>query len=141
MDSGYSSLMSVSANYARNYHVDLLNSWNGTPEGMTETSPNRINSSINPIIDQANQYNNATSDRFLISRNYVALKNINFSYHLPKTVLRPLSLNSAYLSFSAENVWTNTKRKGLPVSQYMSGYVYNMMPIARVYTFALNVSF
>jgi len=141
LDSSYSSLMSTSSSYVRNYHVDLLNSWNGVPEGMTETSPNRINSGINPVIDHANQYNNSTSDRFLISRNYVALKNINFSYRLPSSILRPLSINSAQLFFSAENVVTSTKRKGLAVSQEMRGYVYNMMPIPRVYTFGLNVTF
>lgn len=56
-------------------------------------------------------------------------------------MLRPLTLNSASVFFSAENVVTSTKRKGLAVSQRMSGYVYNMMPIPRVYTFGLNVSF
>lgn len=141
MDSSYASLMSTSGNYVRNYHIDILNSWNGVPEGMTETSPNRINNSINPVIDMGQTYNNATSDRFLISRNYVALKNINFSYRLPKSVLRTLTLNTAQIFFSAENVLTNTKRKGMPATQNLSGYIYNMMPASRVYTFGLNVSF
>ena len=141
LDSSYASLLDPSSKCVRNYHVDLLNSWSGTPEGMTETSPDRINSSINPVIDYANSYNNSTSDRFLISRNYVALKNIHLTYTLPKSVLKPLTLNTASVFFSAENVVTSTKRKGLAVSQRMSGYVYNMMPIPRVYTFGLNVSF
>lgn len=141
MDSNYSSLMDLSSNYVRNYHADILNSWNGVPEGMTADSPNRINSSINPIIDMGQTDNTVTCDRFLISRNYVSLKNINFAYTLPKTVTRPLMLNSARLFFSAENVVTSTKRKGLPANQYMSGYVYNQMPAPRVYTFGLNVSF
>lgn len=141
LDSSYRSLLSPSSNYVHNYHVDLLNSWSGVPEGMTETSPDRINNSINPVIDYANTYNISTSDRFLTSRNYIALKNIHFTYSLPKSVLRPLTLNSASVFFSAENVATSTKRKGLAVSQRMSGYVYNMMPIPRVYTFGLNVSF
>lgn len=140
LDSSYASLMSTSSSYVRNYHVDLLNSWSGVPEGMTETSPDRINSDINPVIDAANTYNNATSDRFLISRNYVQLKNINFTYRLPKSILKPLTLSSASVYFSAENVVTSTKRKGLAVSQYLSGYVYNMMPIPRVYTFGINVT-
>lgn len=141
LDSSYASLLDPSSKCVRNYHVDLLNSWSGTPEGMTETSPDRINSSINPVIDYANSYNNSTSDRFLISRNYVVLKNIHLTYTLPKSVLKPLTLNTASVFFSAENVVTSTKRKGLAVSQRMSGYVYNMMPIPRVYTFGLNVSF
>lgn len=141
MDSGYSSLMSLSSSYVRNYHKDILNSWNGVPEGMTETSPNRINRSINPVIDMTQTYNNSTSDRFLISRNYVCLKNINFAYSLPKSLIRPLTLTSARLYFSAENVVTSTKRTGLAATQRLSGYVYNQMPPARVFTFGLNVSF
>lgn len=141
LDSSYSSLMNVSSSYVRNYHVDLLNSWSGVPEGMTETSPDRINSNINPVIDYANTYNNSTSDRFLTSRNYVSLKNVNFSYRLPKSLLNTLTLSSASVYFSAENVLTSTKRQGLSVSQNLSGYVYNIMPPSRVYTFGLNVSF
>lgn len=141
LDSGYSSLMSLSSSYVRNYHVDILNSWSGVPEGMTETSPDRINSDINPVIDMSQMYNNASSDRFLISRNYVSLKNINFAYRLPRTVTRPLTLTSARVYFSAENVVTSTKRKGLPATQSIDGYVYNQMPAPRVFTFGLNVSF
>lgn len=141
LDSGYSSLLSVDSKNVRNYHVDILKAWSGVPEGMTADSPDRISRSINPVIDHANSYNNSTSDRFLTSRNYVCLKNINFSYRLPKSVLRPLTLTSAQVFFTAENVYTNTKRQGMPISQYMSGYVYNMMPLPRVYTFGLNVSF
>lgn len=141
MDSGYSSLMSLSSSYSRNYHSDILNSWSGVPAGMTETSADRINNNINPVIDMYQTYNNATSDRFLISRNYVSLKNINFAYTFPKSITRPLTLTTARLYFAAENVVTSTKRKGLPANQYLSGYVYNQMPTARVFTFGLNVSF
>lgn len=140
-DSSYASLMSINSKNVTNYHVDILNSWSGVPEGMTETSPDRINSGINPIIDHANTYNNSSSDRFLISRNYVTLKNINLTYRLPKSVLQPLTLTSANVFFSAENVVTNTKRQGLAVAQNPGGYVYNMMPLPRIYTFGLNVSF
>ena len=104
-------------------------------------SPDRINRSIYPVIDMTQSYNNATSDRFLISRNYVCLKNINFAYRLPSSILRPLTITSARVYFAAENVVTSTKRRGLPANQYLSGYVYNQMPSPRVYTFGLNVSF
>lgn len=142
LDSSYASLMSVSNKNVTNYHADILNSWNGMPDGMSETSAGRLNNDINPLIDSSvSSYNNATSDRFLISRDYVSLKNINFTYRLPKSVLNALQLNSAILSFSAENVITHTKRQGLAVSQDMKGYVSNTMPLPRVYTFGLNVSF
>lgn len=139
-DGVYSSLMGTGS--VQNYHVDILNSWNGVPAGMTETSAGRINPDINPVIDaNYDSYNNASSDRWLTSRNYVCFKNLNISYRLPKSVLKPLTLNSAQIYFSAENLVTSTKRTGLAATQYMSGNVYNVMPNPRVYTFGLNVSF
>lgn len=140
LDSTYSSLMNTSS--LHNYHVDILNSWSAMPEGMTADSADRINPNIAPVIDMNySDYNNATSDRWLTPRGYVCLKNINFSYRLPKSVLKPMQLNSAQVFFSAENVVTSTKRQGLCTSQYQSGHTYNVMPNPRVFTFGLNVSF
>lgn len=140
MDYGYSSLMDPDTKNPRNYHVDLLNSWAGTPTSMTEGSADRINAGINPIIDANENYNNATSDRWLVSRNYLCLKNINFSYRLPKSIVRKLDLSNVLLSFSAENVFTCTKRKGLQAQQSLSGGVYNSIAPARVFTFGLTVN-
>ena len=140
MDSSYSSLMSVSSN-ATNYHVDMLNSWYGIPEGMTETSADRITTDVNPVVSQSlNSYNNATSDRWLTSRDYLVFKNLNFSYTLPKSLVNRLTLQNVMVSFSAENLFTKTARKGLDAQQTLSGYQYNYIPSSRVFTFGLSVT-
>lgn len=141
MDYGYSSLMNPSTTSVRNYHVDLLNSWDGAPAGMTENSADRINPNINPEINSSlSTWNNSTSDRWLVSRNYLALKNLNFAYRLPKSVTRVLDLSVVQFTFSAENVFTCTKRRGLQAQQSLSGGVYNSIPPARVFTFGLSVT-
>ena len=140
MDSSYSNLMSVSSS-ANTYHIDALNSWYGIPDGMTETSADRISTDVNPVVAQSlNSYNNATSDRWLTSRDYLVLKNINFAYTLPKSLVNRLTLQNVQLSFSAENVFTKTARKGLDAQQTLSGYQYNYIPSSRVFTFGLSVT-
>lgn len=68
-DSSYQSLMSTSsASSATANHVDVLGSWNGVPEGMTEASPDRILADGIPVLDfNLSTYNNDTSDRWLTS--------------------------------------------------------------------------
>lgn len=139
-DSTYSSLMS-SGSSASAYHVDILNSWNGIPEGMTETSPNRISRSINPMVSSdLSSDNNGGGDRWLISRNYLCLKNVNLSYSFPRNLIRKIDLQGLMLSFSAENLFTKTARKGLDPTQSVGGGQYNYVAAARVYTFGLTVN-
>lgn len=140
IDYAYYGIMGTSNKEPRNYHADMVNSWNGVPEGMTETSANRINSGINPRIDSSNSYNNTSSDRRLLSRNYIALKNLNVTYSLPSTWTKALDVKNILVGFSAENVFISTKRKGMNAQQALSGGVYNSMPPARVYTFSLSVT-
>lgn len=139
-DSTYASLMGSSSSTGA-YHVDMLNSWNGVPEGMTADSPNRISKSINPIIDNAlDSDNNAACDRWLTSRDYLCFKNLNVSYQLPRNFIRTLGLQGVQVGFSAENIFTKTSRKGLEPTQGVGGSQANYVAAARVYTFGLTVN-
>lgn len=137
-DSNYASLVSP-GNGPTAVSTDVFNSWSGVPEGMTETSPNRINNQINPVINFNQQYNNAGSDRWLISRNYLCFKNLNVSYALPKSFLRPLSISGAKVFFQGENIFISTKRKGLSPQLGNNGAQGNYLVPARVYTFGLSL--
>lgn len=140
LDYNYQDLMSLST-AARAVHKDILNSWFGAPEGMTADSPDRITKAINPAITQTfSSENNAVSDRFLTSRDYLVIKNISASYSLPKAWVKKLQLQNVLLTFSGENLFTKTARKGLNAQQSTSGYQYNYLPASRVYTFGLTVN-
>lgn len=139
IDSSYTGLMSAGSK-VQAYHQDILNAWNGRPEGMTDESADRINPNICPQINDGISYNNTTSDRWLTSRNFWALKNINFTYRLPRNLVNKLDLSGITCSFSAENVYTHTARKGMQAMQAIGGGMGNYLPSARVYTFGVQVN-
>lgn len=138
MDGVYSSLMSFSGNPSQ-VHSDVLNAW--TPDMIVDAdSPDRINTSINPQIHQETyNTNNATSDRFLTSRDYLVFKNLNFAYRVPRTLLKKIDLQSAQLSFSCENLFTKTARKGMDSQQGLAGGQSNYLTTPRVFTFGLTL--
>lgn len=110
-DWGYQSLMHAgSANDAGSgWHKDILNSW-------SEKNPN---SNI-PRVDSDDQYANATSDRFLVSSNYLDIDNISFGYNFPRTWVNRIGLKGLRLYFTADNVALFAKRKGLDPHQSYS---------------------
>ncbi|MDE5708361.1 MAG: TonB-dependent receptor, partial [Alistipes sp.] len=108
-DTTYASLMSMSANSASALHKDMLKSWSGVPEGMTDDSPNRIDPNGIPIADmQLSSYNNATSDRWLQDASYFVIKNINLSYSFPKTITNKMGIVGLSSNARIENAATPT---------------------------------
>ena len=142
-DASYMSLMSTaSASSASANHKDILKSWNGVPEGMTETSPNRIDPNGTPIIDfNLSTYNNDTSDRWLTSADYLIFKNINLSYNLPKAWIQSMGIQGLQVKAGAENLFTLTARKGMNPQYSFSGGSDDTYVSARVFNFGLSVTF
>lgn len=142
-DATYQKLMSVST-YTNAMHEDVLKSWNGAPAGMTADSPNRIDPNGVPMIDPArSETNNALSDRFLTTANWLVLKNINISYDLPKNWVRAIKLQNVNLGFSCDNLFIVAGRKGLNPQQTWSGQQSNegtFVP-SRVFSFQLTARF
>ena len=153
-DGVYSNLMSAgSATRGSALHADAANAWNGVPEGMTETSTNRIDPNGVPRLDFTRDSQlNATSDRWLTSASYLAFKNLSLSYDLPKNWLNCLggAINGVQLKVSAENLFTIASRKGLN-PQYLStnlenktenvGEVQTTYVTSRVFNIGLAVNF
>jgi TonB-linked SusC/RagA family outer membrane protein len=142
-DASYQNLMSTnSAASAGAYHKDLANSWNGIPEGMTETSANRIAPNGIPVLDfDRSTNNNATSDRWLTSASYFVFKNLNLTYDLPKTWIKNLGLSAVSVNAGVENLFTVTSRKGLNPQYSFTGGSDDTYVTARVFNFGLSVNF
>ena len=143
-DGGYSSLMNVSESGAsgKAYHKDILNSWKGAPEGMTETSANRIDPNGTPRADFYKSSDlNALSDRWLTSASYLVFKNLNLSYSLPKRWMKNVGIEGLSLTAGIENLFTVTSRKGLNPQYSFSGTADDTYVTARVYNFGLTVKF
>lgn len=144
-DGSYQRLMSTNAmSRGSAMHKDIVNSWNGVPAGMTETSANRIDPNGIPVLDyNLSTYNNATSDRWLTSASYLVFKNLNLSYSLPKTLIHKanIGVTGVNVVFGVENLFTITGRKGMnPQYNFMGGYDDTYVS-ARVYNLGLTVNF
>ena len=147
-DGIYAGKMGVSANPS-SVHEDNLKAWTEAPAGMTETSPDRIDPNGVPMNYTFSTYNNVsisnnagTSNRWLVSGNYLVVKNIALSYALPKRWLTPLQIQGLSITASGENLFTFAARKGLN-PQYSFGGVTstNTFVTARVFTAGINVKF
>lgn len=138
-DYSYSSLMSMSGTPGA-LHTDILNSWNGIPEGITETSANRIDPNGTPLVDfTRSSYNNATSNRFLQDGSYLVIKNITLNYSLPQEIAGRMSLTSLDVNLGVENLATFTKLKGMNPQQSFAGSSQNAYLTPRVFTLGVNI--
>ena len=114
LDSGYQQLMTsiYQQDAGQAIHVDALNAW--TP----------ANKSVDiPRLDWGTRYANATSDRFLISSNYISLNNISLGYTLPSEWTRKIGIESIRIYGAADNVALWSRRKGMdPRQSYIQAY-------------------
>ncbi len=147
-DGIYAAKMGVNATPS-SVHKDALNGWTEIPAGMTETSPNRIDPNGIPMLYTFNTYNDVsisnnagTSNRWLVSGNYLVVKNIALSYELPKRLLTPLQVQGLSFTVACENLATFSARKGLNPQYNFSGTTSsNDFVTARVITGGITVKF
>ncbi len=147
----YANLMSLSAQQPGALHKDILNAWTHAPEGARPhefvdgtyyVNSSDIDPKGVPVIDTTlDQYNNAASSRFLVSNNYLSLKNLNISYDFPKKWVNTLMLQNINLGFSVDNLFIITRQKGLnPQYSFAGGQGAYYVP-SRVFSFQLSVKF
>lgn len=100
-DSVYAELMHGGTSTGQNFHKDILNSW--TPENK--------NTDI-PMVDYAGRFASSVSDRFLISRSYLAINNLTIGYTLPKNLSDAVSLKRVRVYFVGDNLALFSARQG-----------------------------
>ncbi len=147
----YANLMSLNAQSPGALHKDILNAWNGAPEGTVERekvngiyhiNSGDVNANGVPAVDTTlDQYNNASSSRWLVSNNYLALKNLNVSYDFPKKWVNALSMQGLNLGFSVDNLFIITRQKGLNPQYSSAGGQGAYYVPARVFSFQLTAKF
>lgn len=140
LDYSYNSLMSMSGSPSA-LHKDLLKAWDGVPEGMTATSPNRIDPDGVPVVDfsRSSRNNQALSTRFLQDASYLVIKNVSLSYNLPKTWMSTLDISGVTVNAGIENLASFTKLKGMNPQQSFNGIADNAFVTARVFSLGLNI--
>lgn len=108
----YATLMHSGAPTATNWSEDILDSWSLTNKG----------SDIPRL--QANETNsqNGRSDRFLKTASYLNCQSLNFGYTLPRNIVQMLTLESARVYFSAQNLFYISARQGFDPRYNIAGY-------------------
>ncbi|WP_232234317.1 hypothetical protein [Myroides sp. ZB35] len=141
LDYNYMSLMEAS-DMVRAIHKDITHSWSSAPNGMTETSPDRINPNGIPQINYTtSQYNNVESNRFIRSGDFLSIQNIALNYDFPSELLKKIKVKQMSMNISVENVYTFTKFKGLDPQQSFSGAVGSGAGAPRIFIFGINFNF
>jgi hypothetical protein len=126
-DTGYQRLMHAgsSSDAGMNWHMDILGAVknaNGTYGSGSLNEDGTINiASLNPkdipALNSSQTYANGTSDRWLISSNYVALQNITLGYTFPAKLTKKAHIEKIRLYAVADNVALWAARKGLDPRQ------------------------
>lgn len=103
-DYAYQDLMHAgsSSDAGQNWHNDIANAW----------TPSNINTVV-PRLNTQDEYTNASSDRWLVSSNYLAINNITLGYSFPKSLLRNIGIEGLRIYGSADNLALFSARKGL----------------------------
>ena len=144
-DASYQSLMSTSSMSSGSaLHEDVLNSWNGVPSGITETSANRIDTNGIPALSyDRSSYNNNTSDRWLTNASYLVCKNISLSYSLPKSLVSGWNCGITGIAINAgvENLFTLTARRGMNPQFNFTGGSDDTYVTSRVFNFGVTFNF
>lgn len=131
LDGGYSGMM-TSNSYGRSQHPDILNYWR-QPGDITDV----------PRLEIGDQTLVQTqSDRFLTDASFWSLRNVSLGYSFNKKITDKLSVNNLRLSVTGENLYLNSKRKGLDPQYNIAGTpAGNDFNPARIFSFGVNVGF
>ena len=131
LDNAYAGMM-VSSSYGRSQHPDILNAWR-QPGDITDV----------PRLEIGDQTLVQTqSDRFLTDASFWSLRNVSLGYSFNEKVTKPLGLDNLRISLTGENLYLNSKRKGLDPQYNLAGTPSgNDFNPARIFSFGLNVGF
>ncbi|MFM9402774.1 SusC/RagA family TonB-linked outer membrane protein [Myroides odoratimimus] len=141
LDNNYMSLMQAS-DRVEAIHKDITHSWASVPNGMTATSPDRINPNGIPQINYTtSEYNNIDSNRFIRSGDFLSIQNITLDYDFPPELLKKIKVKQMSMNIGVENIYTFTKFKGLDPQQSFSGAVGSGAGAPRIFILGVNFNF
>ena len=129
-DTNWAGLMHP-GDYGTSFSTDILRRWQ-RPGDITDVP--RLDASKEGVFD-------AGSDRWLVSSSFISLRQLNFSYDLPNSILNTLGIESAVVYANGENLFVKTDRVGMDVNQNFNGTTQNRFTPSRVITMGVNLTF
>lgn len=131
-DSNYSGLMNT-GDAGQNFHKDMFNRW--TPANTNTNIPALGYQIQSQSISQGN-----TVDFYLTDASYFSLRNITLGYTLPKTWLQKAGIEKLRVYLTGDNVWLQSKRKGLDPRMYFDGSTKLGYSAVSTYSIGLNLT-
>ncbi len=121
-----------------NQSKDVIDRW--TADNPDGTNPRSNGNDPN--------INRRVSDRFVEDGSYIRLQNISLGYTIPKTIIESMKIQSMRFYVSAQNLLTISGYSGFDPeigsfnqNPLINGVDNGRFPVARSYTFGLNVNF
>jgi TonB-dependent starch-binding outer membrane protein SusC len=125
----------------RNQTTNTLNRWRSEDEPGDGKTPRAVR------VDKNDNWQ-LFSDRWIEDGSFIRLKNITFSYTLPKSLVNHLNISNCKLSITGQNLFTFTGYSGFDPeissnaqSAYFPGYDQGAYPLAKSVIFSLSVTF
>jgi hypothetical protein len=81
----------------------------------TETNTNAFYPAAAGMSSSNDNYNFMINDRYILNMAYLRLKNLTFGYTIPHTLSGKIGIDKARFYFTAENLLTWDKLRGLPI--------------------------
>jgi len=128
-DGSYEELMHSGAQIGRNWHTDILDAW----------TPENTNTDV-PRLCATDDFDQNTTDRWLVSSNYLSVNNITLGYTLPVKLTKVAQISKMRVYVSGDNLALLSARKGfdprqsqnssgsgLAISTSSGNYVYSQL--------------
>ena len=122
-------------------HLGYAPGRNWSEEALTRWTPENRDTEFPRLTYVSDPWNTIPSTRFLYDATYARLKNIVFSYSLPKSLISSWDLSDVRLSVTGDNILTFFGHKGLDPEQTVSGSTFYRYPAQKSYSIGINVSF
>ncbi|MDR0733681.1 MAG: TonB-dependent receptor [Dysgonamonadaceae bacterium] len=114
---------------------------NWSKEALTRWTPENTNTDFPRLSYVSDTWNTTVSTRFLYSATYARLKQLGFSYQLPRRLIGAWNLKNVKLGINGENLLTFFDHQGLDPEQTVSGSTYYRYPAQKTVAFTLDISF
>ena len=121
-------IMNNARGASNNQMVEMLNVWT-TPGQVTDIPA--ATETITTVVEDT---------RWLEDASFIRLKNLTFSYSLPKSLVNKWGMNNIQFHFTGRNLWTITGFSGYD-PEPQSNMVQFQYPNTRQYEFGVEVSF
>lgn len=138
-------ILNLNQRYINNQEGNVNGMIEGVDRWRSESEPG--NGNINRGNRKSTGYNGRTSTFHLEDGSYLRLQNLALGYTLPQVISKKIHLEKLRVYVSGQNLWTLTNYSGYnpevsarPNSSTTPGEDYGTYPLAKVFSFGLNLT-